>query len=223
MRKIYKYRRPLAAFFLLTLFSEMLTPFAAYALTGGPSQPEVQSFEAANTTEMVNAFSGEFVYNIPLMDIGDAGGVGYPLNISYHSGITMDQEASIVGLGWNFNPGAITRNMRGLPDDFMGDPVSKEYNINKNWTAGVDLGVGVKFVDFPIGLNANLGVYYNNYRGVGFNGGIGFEYSYPLATNTTNTTDLAMSLSLNLSFDSQNGIGVSPNMGLTLESDRKST
>src|ERR1017187_10370292 len=99
MRKIYKYRKPLVAFFLATLFSDMMAPFAAFALTGGPSQPEVQSFESANTTQTVDPFTGDFVYNIPLMDVG-----GYPLNISYHSGITMDQEASMVGLGWNLNP-----------------------------------------------------------------------------------------------------------------------
>lgn len=75
---------------------------------------------------MVDPFTGDFNYNIPLMDVG-----GYPVNLSYHSGITPDQEASWTGLGWNINPGVINRNMRGLPDDFSGDNVTKDYNIKR--------------------------------------------------------------------------------------------
>jgi hypothetical protein len=82
---------------------------------------------------MVDLFSGDFSYNIPLMDVG-----GYPINIGYRSGISMDQEASWVGLGWNINPGTITRNLRGLPDDFNGsDSVKKTINIKENKTIGV--------------------------------------------------------------------------------------
>src|ERR1044072_5795417 len=82
---------------------------------GGPTQPESQSFTSVNSNNMVDLFTGDFSYNISLLDVG-----GYPVNIAYHSGITMDEEASWVGLGWNINPGSITRNMRGVPDDFNG-------------------------------------------------------------------------------------------------------
>src|SRR5688500_7258193 len=116
--------RFVAAFFAVNILSQTIFEYAAYALTGGPSQPEVESFEPIGTTEMVDLFSGDFVYNIPLFDVG-----GYPVNISYHSGVGMDQEASWVGLGWNINPGAITRNMRGFPDDFNGDPVTVQTNL----------------------------------------------------------------------------------------------
>src|SRR5258708_526926 len=88
---------------------------------GGPTQPEMQAFQSVNANNMVDLFSGDFSYNIPLMDVG-----GYPVNISYRSGISMDQEASWVGLGWNVNPGTITRNMRGLPDDFNGNDSIKK-------------------------------------------------------------------------------------------------
>src|SRR5690606_1762774 len=79
--------------------------------TGGPGQPEMSSFRSASTDNLVNLFTGDFSYNIPLFDLG-----GYPVNIFYSAGITMDQEATWVGLGWNLNPGTISRNMRGLPD-----------------------------------------------------------------------------------------------------------
>jgi len=66
---------------------------------GGPSQPEMASFKSVGTDNMVNLFTGDFNYNIPLLDVG-----GYPVNIFYDGGVGMDQEASWVGLGWNINP-----------------------------------------------------------------------------------------------------------------------
>ncbi|MFN9801923.1 MAG: hypothetical protein ACK54P_18040, partial [Bacteroidota bacterium] len=81
---------------------------------------------------MVDIFSGDFTYNIPLLDVE-----GYPINIAYQSGISTDQEASWVGLGWNINPGVVNRTMRGIPDDFCGDQIKKEYHVKNNVTTGV--------------------------------------------------------------------------------------
>ncbi len=110
----------LAVFSAVNLLGQIIFPTAAFALGGGPSQAEFQSFEPVGTSEMVNLSSGDFTYNIPLLDVD-----GYPINLSYHSGVSMDQEASWTGLGWNVNPGVISRGMRGLPDDFAGDLVKK--------------------------------------------------------------------------------------------------
>src|SRR5262245_13854567 len=118
------------AFALMVIFSyQTFFPAASLALGSGPAQPEVQSFEPVSTTDMVDAFTGDFVYNIPLMDVE-----GYPVNISYHGGVTMDQEASWVGLGWNINPGVINRAVRGLPDDFSGDFVKKDFSVKPDKT-----------------------------------------------------------------------------------------
>ena len=110
---------------------------------------------------MVNVSTGDFVYNIPLMDIE-----GYPINISYHSGITMDQEASWVGLGWNLNPGVINRTVRGIPDDFNGDKVIHRFNMRKNITYGATFGFGLEVFGFKnLGINYSNGARYNNYNG----------------------------------------------------------
>ena len=90
---------------------------------------------------MVNLFSGDLTYNIPLLDID-----GYPVNIAYNGGVTTDQEASWTGLGWNINVGTINRALRGLPDDFKDEIVTTETNINKNWT----VGIGADISDFEI-------------------------------------------------------------------------
>ncbi len=219
MKLLRKHTRKIAALLLLLSLTDIATTSTAWALTGGPSQPEVQSFEPVNTTQMVEVSTGDFTYNMPLLDVG-----GYPVNISYHSGITMDQEASWVGLGWNINPGVINRQMRGLPDDFNGDPIEKEYNIRTNFTVGLDLGVGVSFVELPMSLGANAGIFYNNYKGVGFKAGTSFSFSVACSSNQkdVNTSGLGVNLSLGIQFDSQNGIGVMPNVGLSLSSTEQS-
>ncbi|MBA3971199.1 MAG: hypothetical protein H0X46_03495, partial [Bacteroidetes bacterium] len=107
--KVYKI---VAAYLALNILSQVLLPTVAWALTSGPSQIEMQSFEPAGTSDMVDVFTGDFNYNIPLFDLPGPNG-SYPFNLAYHSGIGMDQEASWVGLGWNINPGAINRDKRG--------------------------------------------------------------------------------------------------------------
>jgi hypothetical protein len=158
---------------LVCLLFQTFWPTVAFALTSGPAQPEAASFEPVGTSEMVDNFTGDFSYNIPLMDVE-----GYPLNISYHSGIGMDQEATWTGLGWNVNVGAITRNMRGLPDDFDGDMVRKQLNMAPNETYGVNIGVGAEVFGIDaITLNYSLGVSYNNYTGYGVTQGLGISIS----------------------------------------------
>lgn len=185
-----------------------------YALTSGPSQPETQQFAAAGMDNMVDPFTGDFSYNIPLMDVG-----GYPININYASGITPDQEASWVGLGWNLNVGAINRSVRGLPDDFAGDEVSKEYNTKPNQTFGVTGNVNFEIygVKLPkgvkgkanIGLSANL--YYNTYNGFGM--GVGASPS--ISAGGSAKSRFTGKLGINATVDSEGGATVTPTVGLS--------
>ncbi len=189
----------------ICLFQSLL-PFTAIALTGGPSQPEVESFEPIGTSEMVDLFTGDFVYNIPLLDVG-----GYPINISYHSGITMDQEASWVGLGWNINPGAINRNMRGIPDDFNGkDKVTKRYNIKPNETYGGSIGVSLQAVGIEqLSLSASRSIFYNNYKGVGSE--ITITPSIAIAKNSLGQ----LNAGLGITSSSESGFGLNPSLSLS--------
>ena len=114
-----------AAILLIVFLLEITLPTALWALTSGPSQPEVHSFEPVSTNQMVDLFSGDFTYNIPLMTVPGPNG-GYPINIAYHSGVGMEQEATWVGLGWNISPGVVTREMRGIPDDFKHAKIKKQ-------------------------------------------------------------------------------------------------
>ena len=196
---------------------------------GGPSQPEMQSFQSVNSNNMVDLFTGDFSYNIPLLDVG-----GYPVNISYHSGRSMDEDASWVGLGWNINPGSITRDMRGLPDDFSGgaDTVRKVANIKANTTVGIKGGADIELVGLPIGLGASTGIFNNTYNGwgaeIGLNASINAgakssgamtselnstdNNSTPSSDSSSGSSSSSLSGSLGITDNSQSGITINPSL-----------
>jgi len=180
---------------------------------GGPSQPEMSSFKSVGTDNMVNLFTGDFSYSIPLLDVG-----GYPVNLFYNAGITMDQEASWVGLGWNINPGTISRNMRGLPDDYNGvDSITKVQAIKPDLTVGVSGAFGGEIAGTPVSANASLGIFYNNRRGLGLEMGVKGEFKAPKSAamqmrdekNNLKDTSIgigANGLSVGFDLNSQNGM-----------------
>ena len=81
------------------MLTEMMAPIAAYALTSGPVQPEFSSFEPIGTTGMVNEFTGQFTYNLPIMEVPGPNGSSYPITLTYHSGGGLEDDASWVGHG----------------------------------------------------------------------------------------------------------------------------
>ncbi|HEY4148025.1 MAG TPA: hypothetical protein VGM41_03815, partial [Chitinophagaceae bacterium] len=179
----------------------------------GPTQPESQSFQSVNSGNMVDLFSGDFSYNIPLLDVG-----GYPINIHYSSGITMDQEASWCGLGWNINPGAVTRNMRGLPDDFDGnDKVTKTLSMKTNRTIGVTAGADIELAGTPLSIGTSLGVFHNTYKGWGTEISIDPNISAGIGSKGSLTAGLA------LSNNSQDGLDVSPSLAVRVGSSEDAT
>ncbi len=199
----------------LNLFFEIVQPTAALALTEGPSQPEVQSFEPIGTTDMVDVFSGDFNYNIPLFNLPGPNG-GYPVNLAYHAGVSMDDEASWVGLGWNINPGSLVRNMRGLPDEFMskedgenaaadGDFLEVKSDMKGNMTVGSSFNTKFEIAGADLaGVGFSAAIYYNNYRGLGMSTDAGITWG---------AGDVQGGVGLSL--DSDNGVGVNAQLSLT--------
>ncbi len=206
IRKSKRVVRFIAAFMVINLLIELAAPMQAFALTGGPSQPEVQSFEPVSANQMVDPFTGDFTYNIPLLDVG-----GYPINISYHAGPGLDEEASWVGLGWNINPGVINRNMRGIPDDFFApdpiltnpsnDLITRESKMQTSRTFGLDLSPSNEIFSQKAGNFSTLGIEYNNYKGVGFNISAGKGGQFPFALNYSSQSGLGVNVSYNHAFE----------------------
>ncbi len=197
-----RFSKIIASYLAIQMIVTVVQPSSLYALTSGPSQPEFNAFTPIGTSDMVNLSSGDFNYNIPIMDVG-----GYPLNLAYDSGVTMEQEASWVGLGWNLNVGQINRQVRGIPDDFNGDDIRYENNLRDNTTVGVngDIRFPIYGYDF-LNLSVGLGVQFNNYQGITYNASLGasFDIGEKASTNA----------GLQLGLTSGGGVSVSPSVSL---------
>jgi hypothetical protein len=159
---------------------------------------------------MVDLQSGDFKYNIPLMDVD-----GYPLNLSYQSGSGMDDEASWVGFGWSLNTGAINRQVRGVADDMAGDKILTEHFTKPMVTIGgrfsskqETFGMGL----LKLGGSLSFGVYANNYTGFGaqFSPNVGISPSAPIGGFLTGR------LGAGISSDSQKGVDITPSASLEI-------
>lgn len=186
---------------------------------GGPSSPEAVSFKAVGSNNLVNLATGDFSYSIPLLDVG-----GYPVNLFYTGGIAMEQEASWVGLGWNINPGTVSRNMRGVPDDFNGtDLMTQTQHVKPNRTWGGDLALDVEYVGikFPkIGLGGSIGFSYNNYLGpaleVGGRVSLSISTSENVKAEKSAPASLGLTAALGAKLNSRSGLTFSPSLNASL-------
>lgn len=203
-----KFSKIVAYYLIIMMVLQVTAPMQMYALTSGPTQPEFNSFTPIGTSDMVDLTSGDFNYNIPVMDVG-----GYPLNLAYNSGITMDQEASWVGLGWNLNVGEITRQVRGLPDDFKGDPMKYENDLRDNVTVGTNFNVSPALFGNDTPFTLGLGAQYNNYEGVTFQPSVGLSYN--LGSN--------VQVGMNLTGSATQGATISPSITISGKLNDKTT
>jgi len=169
---IRRIARPIAALLIVSLAQEIVAPLVAHALTSGPAQPEFSSFEPVATTNMVNEFTGQFTYNLPVLSIPGPNGGGYAMSLSYHSGASPEEEASWVGYGWTLNPGSIVRNKRGFPDDYKGASIKYWNKVDRNWT--ITMGRKANFEVFSKEIQAGVrtSIRYNNYKGFGYSTGL---------------------------------------------------
>ncbi len=195
-----KHRKKTALLLLINFLISFIAPLKSWAITSGPSQPEMSGFQPIGSSDMVDLFSGDFKYNIPLMDVG-----GYPLNLSYNAGSGIEDEASWVGFGWSLNPGAVNRQMKALPDDFKGDmepntgdKVEKVVNLKKKVKVGLSVNFkpdifGFEKLGKKIGANikASIGykasIYKDNYYGWSASLGINPSLDVTKEVSTKNT------------------------------------
>ncbi len=204
-----KLRRPTAWALLVVMSAEVGRPMA-FALSSGPTQPEVQGFQPAGADNMVDLFSGDMSYNIPLMDVE-----GYPVNLFYNGGSGMDQEASWVGLGWNLNVGTVDRSLRGVPDDFCGEEIDRQFNVRPNRSFGLGYGVGVQLFGLDmLGLNINISPSFNNYYGPAFDTGLSLSLQASAGSNC------GFNASLGLNSSSNRGLSLQPRVGFDVSQSK---
>lgn len=209
-----KWTKVVALCLVVSMFTELIAPLRLYAISGGPAQPEFAGFTPLNTDNMVDLFSGDFHYTIPIMTVPGPNG-GFPINLNYTSGVGMEHEASWVGLGWNLNPGAINRQVRGVPDDFKNDTIVKIYHRRDNNTFLFSPSGGGEFYggDFGLGVSLSGSFIYNTYHGVTLCKRFGVSASYTRErTIKDNKSKLRFSANASLTQDSDNGTTTSFSM-----------
>lgn len=170
----------LAVLLALLILDPVLHFRVLKAAAGGPTQPEFSGFTAVSASNLVDPFTGNVGYTVPLFEIG-----GYPVTLSYSGDIGMEQDAGWVGLGWSLNVGSINRGLRGVPDDFNGTDVLKQWEQRRpNWSVEVDLQK-VKSEILPLQKSQKAGdtarsstntwgltISYDNYQGLAIGGNI---------------------------------------------------
>jgi hypothetical protein len=169
-------KKLLYLFWFLMLIAIGTRRASAQSNAMGPGMIEYGAFEPVDATDMVNLITGDFSYVIPLLSVPSPEG-GYPLSLSYHAGIPMNMDASWTGLGWNINPGAINRILRGEADDNKSNTV---YNVIYDAGGTTDvkdfrISVGVSVIQVnafwgshrSFGGDVSLGMRLGEYGGAG--------------------------------------------------------
>lgn len=166
-----------------------------YALTSGPGSPEFSSFEPVATTNLVDPLSGNFTYNLPVIQIPGPDGGGYAMSLSYHSGTSSEEESSWVGHGWTLNPGAINTGVRGYPDEYNNAPIDVYNKTRPNWTMSGAVKLNVEA--FSVGVGISDYVRYNNYQGVSRTSSIGLSKGFASLSLNRSATGVTFSAAIN--------------------------
>lgn len=185
MKTLRRYTKLFAVILIMMFLGDIVFPIYLYSLTNGPSQPEFSSFESVSTTGMVNEFSGDFNYNLPLMEVPGPHGSSFPFSLSYHSGNTQDEDAGWVGYGWTLNPGSIMRNVRGNPDDDAGVDITKYTYEPQNETFTARFNGTSEVISSK--LPASLGgfIRYNTHKGWSVGATLGISFAGYASLNCT--------------------------------------
>lgn len=216
--------RVISIYLLISYCCLIFSQISVFGLTSGPKTPDFNNFTPVGATELVNLFTGDLNYNLPVIEIPGPHGSGYALSLSYDSGVSPESEASWVGFGWTLNPGAINRNLRGFPDEFNGESVQYYNKTRPIWTVASTKSVATKVWAQKMGINLSHIDRINNYTGyqpatnLGVNifGGLGVNvtldqngwdditfspYVNPFSILSTNLKQVSNFLGNKLSFD----------------------
>jgi hypothetical protein len=218
--------------------SKIATQLPTVSATSDEGQNEFSGYSVNSSDELVDKFTGDFKYSIPLANVD-----GYPINLNYNSAINMSTEASWVGLGWDLNVGSINRDKSGIPDDFNGDDkmtsifkrkVEKVTDLSKY---GGFLGIGYDigkskakepnkyFVNYTPQLQVTYltGSYESNIFGKSNVDDFGLQASFNTSLKKTTPSGpetkaaLGFSYDFGYSSDSKHGIGYENSFGFSGE------
>jgi len=199
MNFLHKHKRILRLFALtlsFTILFEVVFPTISYALTSGPTMPEVYGNQPVDATDNVSLASGAFNYTIPITSIPE-----YPMAIGYSSGQGMDDESTCFGFGFNGFSGAIGRTAIGIPDDINNGNLNYNYDNQDNWNASLETEILETEIIATEAAYALIG--FDNYKG--FYGAVGYSVNVGIP-----------GFSYSYGFDDDSRTGASANLGFQL-------
>ncbi|RMG28780.1 MAG: hypothetical protein D6732_18215 [Methanobacteriota archaeon] len=178
----------------------------------GPAQPEAAQFEPIDTSDLVNLYTGDFVYNVPLLEVPGPEG-NWPIGMSYHAGVGPNTEATWVGLGWTLNPGAINRFVNGYPDDYWNGSILSRFAVapQQGWGVGLSISYG------PVGMSLS----FDSHSGFGVNANLSVVGALAMLTHTNINSFGKIGNMASIGYDvglqvGTSGTGISTNLGLSI-------
>lgn len=121
--------------------------------------------ESANS--MVDLNTGDFHYSLPVMTVPGPNGESVPISISYQGGIKMDDQASWVGLGWDYNPGEISHNVKGVSDDWKGKSVTSVKTSTNQTTDATNMYGPLYYANYTGSSTSSMDVSSSGYKSSG--------------------------------------------------------
>ncbi len=209
--------RIIAIFLTINFLTSLIPSNFAFAGNNGPGSPEAAGFEPVDATDMVNLSNGDLSYVLPLMSVE-----GFPINLSYHAGMTMDMDASWVGLGWYLNPGAINRSVTGTPDDWKsGVGINFNSYYKKTDYYGITVDVGLPGATVGVGMNwgGGQGLSGSVRASIGLEGVTGGLVSSGVSASASTTGNVSVGASVGVSIGS---IGAGASVSYSLNQNKLS-
>jgi hypothetical protein len=97
------------------------------------------AFNLVAQDNLVDLFSGDFHYNVPIMVVPSSDGPDITLDAGYRSNIAVHQKSSWIGLGWDLDIGEIRRDVNGVPDDWNGvSRTTNVYDYTTSWNRNLN-------------------------------------------------------------------------------------
>ncbi len=130
--KINKKQQRIARLLLAVMGINLVSPYATEASNGRSGGGPV----AAAASNMVDPFTGNFSYGVPLMTVPGPNGENVSITAGYSGGIRSEQDAGWIGLGWGYNPGEISRSIVGVGDDITNRVIKMAKSREPNASTG---------------------------------------------------------------------------------------
>ncbi|MFN9301224.1 MAG: hypothetical protein ACK6DA_00485 [Candidatus Kapaibacterium sp.] len=193
-------QKKIAIIIMVTMVFQTIYPCIIYA-TSEKNEKNMMG-TPLGTENMVDMFTGDFKYSIPVVEVPGPHGSGYTVNLNYNSSVTYDEEASWVGYGWSLSPGAITRQKRGIPDDVKDIEIEQWNKRPSIITTSATYRHNIpEFFDNRLSANGEVSLRYHTINGWSFIPG------FALTFRITGWASLTSNLN-------SQGIGFNPNLNI---------